>query len=474
MSGIVGIIGDSPAATQLYDSLIQLQHRGQDGAGIITCNERLHFKTGNGYVRDIFQQRHMQRLEGVMGIAHNKYPNSSEKIDPYAIQPFWTSVPYGIAFAHSGGLVNKEELASLIVTKRRRYLNTASDGEVLMQLFSSELENRLVEKSEGDFFELIKESVASIFELARGSYSVLALIKGKGLIAFRDLHGIKPLVMGKRVNSKGKEEFIIASEDVMFYMLGYTFVRDIEPGEVVYIDLEGKVASKRLAIKEFNPCIFEYVYFSRPDGMQNSVSVYRSRLRMGQNLGKRWKALYNDLRPDVIIPAPATANTMALAMAKELGTNYSDGLYKNPFIGRTFIMSDQLQRSQGVRYKLVPQQLEIRQKVVMIVDDSIVRGTTSKEIVTMVRNFGAKEVYFVSACPPVIQSCYYGIDIPTKDDLIAANKDEAQIREYLGVEKLMFQTVEDLIEAVTRKGEHKIDIPCHACLGGPYCGGVIA
>ncbi len=472
MSGLVGIIGSSVAATQLYDSLIQLQHRGQDGAGIITCNERLHFKTGSGYVRDIFQQRHIDRLLGVMGIGHNKYPTSSENKDPYAIQPFWTSVPYGIAFAHCGALVNKESLANLIVNKRRRYLNTSNDGELLMQLFSSELENRLVEKSKEDFFELLKESVSAIFNLARGSYSALALIKGHGLIAFRDPHGIRPLVMGERVGEDGKKEYIVASEDVMFYMLGYTFVRDIEPGELLFIDVDGLVHSKRLMVKEFNPCIFEYVYFSRPDGMQNAVSVYRSRLRMGQNLGKRWKTIYKDLRPDVVIPAPATANTMALAMAKELGVNYSDGLYKNPFIGRTFIMSDQEQRSQSVRYKLVPQQLEIRNKVVMIVDDSIVRGTTSKEIVNMVRNFGAKEVYFISACPPVKQSCFYGIDIPTKEELIAANKDEEQIRKFLNVEKLMFQTIDDLIEAVTRKGEHKIDAPCHACLGGPYCQGV--
>ena len=216
-------------------------------------------------------------------------------------------------------MVNKESLANLIVNKRRRYLNTSNDGEILMQLFSSELENRLVEKSEEDFFELLKESVSAIFKLAQGSYSALALIKGRGLIAFRDPHGIRPLVMGERVGDDGKKEYIIASEDVMFYMLGYTFVRDIEPGELLFIDVDGTVHSQRLIVKEFNPCIFEYVYFSRPDGMQNAVSVYRSRLRMGQNLGKRWKTIYKDLRPDVIIPAPATANTMALAMAKSWG-----------------------------------------------------------------------------------------------------------------------------------------------------------
>ncbi|MFA7671347.1 MAG: amidophosphoribosyltransferase [Sphaerochaetaceae bacterium] len=472
MSGIVGVIGYSPAASQLYDGLIQLQHRGQEGAGIITCNDRLHFKTGNGFVRDIFQQRHMQRLVGVMGVGHTKYPAGGEKTDPYAIQPFWTSVPYGIAFALSGRLANKESIANLVINERRRYLNTTSDGEVLMQLFASELASRLEKEGESNFFSIVKETVYSLYDICRGSYSALALIKGKGLIAFRDPHGIKPMVLGKRVNAEGKDEYIISSEDVMFYMLGYTFVRDVQPGEVIYIDTETNLYAERLKVDTFNPCIFEYVYFSRPDGMQNAVSVYRSRLRMGQNLGKRWKELYKELRPDVIIPAPATANTMALAMAKELEVNYSDGLYKNPFIGRTFIMNDQEQRSRSVRYKLVPQQLEIRNKVVMIVDDSIVRGTTSREIVTMVRNFGAKEIYFVSACPPVIQSCYYGIDIPSTEDLIAANRDLEGIREFLGVEILMYQQLEDLIEAVTRKGQHHIDTPCHACLGGVYCQGV--
>lgn len=472
MCGLVGIIGSSPVGTQLYDSLIQLQHRGQDAAGIITCNDRLHFKTGTGFVRDIFQERHMRRLQGTMGIGHTRYPTSGDKSGADEVQPFWTSVPYGMAFAHNGNLVNQEELAREVVGKRRRYLNTSSDSEVLMQLFSSALERRLGDPEAGDFFELVKESVAELFDLARGSYSAVTIIKDKGLVAFRDPHGIRPLVLGRREGPGGTYEYIVASEDTMFYMLGYTLVRDILPGEVVLITSDATVHAQRLRVEEFNPCIFEYVYFSRPDCMQNAVSVYRARLRMGENLGKRWKEIHGTMRPDVIIPAPSTANTMALAMAKELGTNYSDGLYKNPFIGRTFIMPNQEERSQSVRYKLVPQQLEIRNKVVMVVDDSIVRGTTSKEIVAMIRNFGAKEVYFVSACPPVVQPCFYGIDIPTKKELIAARMDVEQIRQFLGVEILFYQQLEDLIEAVTRKGEHHMDMPCHACLGGPYCQGV--
>lgn len=477
MCGIVGVIGRTPVAMQLYDSLIQLQHRGQDAAGIITCDSRLHFKTGTGFVRDIFEERHIRRLQGTMGIGHTRYPTSGDKAGNDEVQPFWTSVPNGIAFAHNGNIVNHKELTYEVIQHRRRYLNTTSDSEMLMQLFSSVLEKRLdgcesLALSDEEFFSHIEKSVSEVFTLTRGSISAVSIIKDRGLVAFRDPHGIRPLVLGERMGTDGAKEYIVASENTMFYMLGYTLVRDILPGEAVYITPQGKFFSNRIVTEAFNPCIFEYVYFSRPDAMMNSVSVYRARLRMGQNLGKRWKQLYGDLRPDVIIPAPSTANTMALAMAKELQTNYSDGLYKNPFIGRTFIMPNQEERRQSVRYKLVPQQLEIRNKVVMVVDDSIVRGTTSKEIVSMIRNFGAKEIYFISACPPVIQPCFYGIDIPTKEELIAANNPIEDIRTFLGVDILLFQELEDLIEAVTRKGEHHIDEPCHACLGGPYIQGV--
>lgn len=476
MCGIVGIIAERPVATELYDSLIQLQHRGQDAAGIITCNDRLHFKTGTGLVRDIFEERHMRRLEGTMGIAHTRYPTSGTKWGSDEIQPFWTSVPHGIAFAHNGNIVNYEELAHEVVYQRKRYLNTDCDSEMLMHLFADEMQRRLepnaIEQvSEKQFFEHLCEAIGEVFRLAKGSISAVSVIKDKGLVGFRDPHGIRPLVIGTRNAPSGHPEYILASEDTMFYMLGYTFVRDVEPGEVVYISKEGNFTCRRIAVETFNPCIFEYVYFSRPDAMLNSVSVYRSRLRMGENLGKQWKALYGSLRPDVIIPAPSTANTTALAMAKELGVTYSEGLYKNPFIGRTFIMANQEERSQSVRYKLVPQKLEIADKVVMIVDDSIVRGTTSKEIVSMVRNFGAKEIYFVSACPPVTCPCFYGIDIPTSEELIGSTNTIEQTRQYLGVKILMYQQLEDLIEAVTRKGEHHIDMPCHACLGGPYIAG---
>jgi amidophosphoribosyltransferase len=476
MCGIVGILAGKPVAGELYDSLLQLQHRGQDAAGIVTCNERLHFKAGLGLVRDIFQERHMQRLEGNLGIGHTRYPTSGGRSGTDEIQPFWTSVPNGIAFAHNGNIVNYEQLRNEVIFNRKRYLNTNSDSEMLMQLFADSLQRCLGSSpaaalDEAAFFEALCTSAGELFTLAEGAISAVSIIKDRGLIAFRDANGIRPLVMGERAGRGGSappKEYIAASEDTMFYMLGFTRTRDVRPGELVYITRKGEVFSRVVAHRRFTPCIFEYVYFARPDAMINNISVYRARLRMGENLGKKWIREYGSLRPDVIIPAPSTSNTSALAMARVLGVNYSEGLYKNPFIGRTFIMADQKLRQQSVRYKLVPQELEIRRKNVMIVDDSIVRGTTSKEIVLMLREFGARNVYFVSACPPVISPCYYGVDIPTREELIASNQNREEIRRYLQADLLLYQDIEDLIEAVTRKGDHHIDTPCFACLGGEY------
>ncbi len=472
MCGIVGIIAERPIANDIYDSLVQLQHRGQDAAGIITCNDRLHIKKGLGLVRDIFESRHIQRLKGSMGIGHTRYPTSGRKNED-EVQPFWTSVPNGIAFAHNGNIVNYKELREDVIMNRKRYLNTYSDSEMLMQLFADVLQRCLGNNSSHlisdlTFFDGLCIASSELFSMIKGSVSAVCIIKDRGLIALRDPHGIRPLVMGEKIGENGKKEYIFASEDTMFYMLGYTLVRDVSPGELIYIDQKGKLHSRIIQHKSFTPCIFEYVYFARPDTMMNNINIYRARLRMGENLGKLWKERYGDIRPDVIIPAPSTANTMALAMAKKLHVNYSEGLYKNTFIGRTFIMSNQKERMQSVRYKLVPQRLEIQGKDVMIVDDSIVRGTTSREIVKMVREFGAHKIYFVSACPPVTQPCYYGVDIPTSKELIAASKNEEEIREFLKADILLYQRLEDLIEAVTRKGNHHIDTPCTACLGGSY------
>ena len=295
----------------------------------------------------------------------------------------------------------------------------------------------------------------------------------KGMIVFRDPHGIRPLVKGVRQNDDGTTDHIFASETTMFYALGFELDGNVAPGEVIYIEENGTVHSRILKNEQFTPCIFEYVYFARPDSIQNEISVYRSRLRMGQNLAKRWKEEYPKIIPDIVIPAPSTANTAALSFAHELGVRFSEGLYKNPFIGRTFIMPGQEIRKKSVRYKLVPQEFEIRDKTVLIVDDSIVRGNTSKEIVRMVREFGAKKVFFVSACPPVKFPCFYGVDMPTRGELAAAQRSVSEIEKYMGVDILMYQKIDDLIEAVTRRGEHNIDRPCMACLNGQYITGDI-
>ena len=470
MCGIVGIQAQSSVASELYDSLIHLQHRGQDAAGIITYDFRMHKEKGLGLVRDIFNENNMNLLTGNVGIGHTRYPTHGG-FGHGEIQPFWTEVPYGVALGHNGNLVNYKELAEEITGQEKRYLNTTSDTEVLLHMFATALGQNGSAKSDKAFFEQICGAVKSVFDRTSGSFSVVAAIVGKGLIAFRDPHGIRPLSRGERKSDNGSVDHIFSSETTMFHSLEFEPKGNVEPGEVYYVSESGKVFNKKLVSDEFTPCIFEYVYFSRPDTMMNDVSVYRSRLRMGQNLAKRWIEKHPDVLPDIVIPAPSTANTAALSLAYELGVRYSEGLYKNPFIGRTFIMPGQAERKKSIRHKLVPQEIEIRDKKVMIVDDSIVRGNTSRQIVRIVRGMGAKEVYFVTACPPVKNPCFYGVDMPTRSELIAAQKSVDEIRAYIGVDILLYQEIPDLVEAVTRKGDHNIDRPCMACLDGWYVSG---
>jgi amidophosphoribosyltransferase len=471
MCGVVGIISNKPVAPEIYDSLIYLQHRGQDAAGITTYNQRFHTKKGVGYVRDIFDEMNMSRLKGNVGIGHTRYPTTG-KYNKEDAQPVWTGVPYGIAMAHNGNLVNQYELLGELIQKGGRHLNTSVDIEVILHVFAGKLEELRNGNGE-NFFDQICEAVTEVFNRVEGAYSVISMIIGKGLVVFRGPHGIRPLTKGVRRSANGKNDYIFASEPAVFYALGYEHVNDVAPGEVIYISEDGQYHSKIIGFKKFTPCIFEYVYFARPDATLDDVSVYRSRLRMGQNLAQLWKTKYPTLTPDIVIPAPATSNNAALAMANELGVRYSEGLYKNPFIGRTFIMPGQQKRQKSIRYKLVPISYEIKDKKVMIVDDSIVRGNTSKEIVKMVRDYGAKAVYLVSACPPITHPCFYGVDIPTRSELIASNQSVEEIREHINADILLYQELEDLIEAVTRKGEHDIYRPCTACLDGNYVTGSI-
>ena len=467
MCGIVGIYSHKPVAPELYESAINLQHRGTDAAGIMTYDNRMHKEKGLGLVKDIFTEDNLSLLTGNIGISHNRYPTHGE-FGHGEIQPVWTSVPYGIAISHNGQITNYDELVEEVTQTGKRYLNTTSDTEVLLHILAKELNKEDTPKTSEEFFNLLCDAIGTIFTKVRGAYSVTSLIIGKGLLVFRDPHGIRPLVKGERDNGNGGKDYIFASENTMFYSMGYKPSGNVLPGELIYVDNDGKLFSKRLVKEEFNPCIFEYIYFARPDAILNDVSVYRSRLRMGQNLAYAWMKKYPDIIPDIVIPAPSTANTSALSFAHEIGVRYSEGLYKNHFVGRTFIMPGQKERKRSVKHKLVPQETEIRDKKVLVVDDSIVRGNTSREIVRMVKDFGAKEVYFVSACPPIKHPCYYGVDMPTKEELIAGKESIDRIKEILGVDILMYQEIDDLVEAVTRIGDHHIDKPCMACLDGHY------
>lgn len=470
MCGIVGIYSHQPVASELYDSLIHLQHRGQDAAGMLTCDERFYPLHGLGLVREIFNASNLSQLKGNIGIAHTRYPTAGGYTEA-DIQPLWIGNPRGIALAHNGNLVNYPELAAQL-RAQHRHLNSSLDSEALLLMLADKLSNES-EESDETFFSQLCDALQFVFREAQGSYSIVSVMIGKGLIAFRDPHGIRPLVFGERKNADGTTDYIFASENTAFYALGFEPKGDLQPGEVAYVSQSGKLFRHVVEAREFTPCVFEYVYFARPDATLDNVSVYRARLRMGQNLARAWKEKYPDCVPDVVIPAPFTANTAALSFAHELGVRYSEGLYKNPFIGRTFIMPDQKSRSRNVRYKLTPQRTEIENKKVLIVDDSIVRGTTSREIVRMVREFDAKEIYFASTSPPIKNPCFYGIDIPSRSELIAANDTVEQIREYLGVDKLLYQSEEDLVEAVTRRGDHHIKRPCMACMDGKYiCGNI--
>jgi amidophosphoribosyltransferase len=468
MCGIVGIYSHEPVVTELYDSLIHLQHRGQDACGILTCDDRFYPKHGLGLVRESIFPEDMLRLKGNVGIAHTRYPTAGGYSEA-DIQPLWVGSPRGIALAHNGNLVNYLELAETICGKQQRHLNSSLDSEALLLLLADNLaKGSYSDNDEEQFFNLLCDAVSTIYDTVEGSYSVVSVVIGKGLVAFRDPHGIRPLAYGERLRHDGTKDYIFASETTPFYALGFTPKGDLQAGEVAYVNSKGELFRRILSAKKFSPCIFEYVYFARPDATLDDISVYRARLRMGQNLAKSWKEKYPQAIPDVVIPAPSTANTAALAFANELGIRYSEGLYKNPFIGRTFIMPNQELRSQQVRYKLTPQKTEINQKKVLVVDDSIVRGTTSREIVKMIREFGAREIYFVSTSPPIKHPCFYGIDIPSRSKLIAAHQTEEEIRQFLGVDKLLYQTQEHLSEAVTRRGAHHISRPCMACMDGQY------
>ena len=464
MCGITGIVAHSAVNLDLYESLSVLQHRGQDAAGIMTCeNGRFYMKKGNGLVRDVFYKKHMQRLPGKMGIAHARYPTAGTSSSAEA-QPLYVNSPYGIALAHNGNLTNADQLKEELFQTELRHLNTDSDTEALLNIFAHELQL----KAKPDFdHEDIFTAVEGVHRRCRGGYAVIAMVVGKGILAIRDPHGIRPLCFGVRETEQGPD-YMIASESVALQSQGFELVRDVEPGEAIFISEDGELFNKQCAQDpQLSPCIFEYVYFARPDSIIDGVSVYKARLRMGQTLVQKILREMPDHDIDVVIPIPDTSRSTALEVAYHLNVKYREGFIKNRYIGRTFIMPGQKERKKSVRQKLNPIELEFAGKNVLLVDDSIVRGTTSKQIVQMAREAGAKKVYMASAAPPVRHPNVYGIDMASHEEFVAHDRTVEEITEIIGADWLIYQDLEDLIKAV-RKGNEAITSFDSSCFDGVY------
>jgi len=469
MCGIIGIVSQSEVNQSLYDGLTVLQHRGQDAAGIVTCdgNSQLFLRKDNGLVKDVFHTRHMLRLKGNMGIGHVRYPTAGCSTSAEA-QPFYVNSPFGISLAHNGNLTNTKVLKDELFQSDRRHLNTNSDSEVLLNVLAHELQktSKLTPGAEDIF-----EAVSQVHKRCRGAYAVVALIAGVGILAFRDPYAIRPVVIGKRTTELG-DEYMVASESVAIDSLGYKLERDVEPGECIFIDKAGNFHSQQCAENPVKiPCIFEYVYFARPDSMIDGISVHKSRMRMGTKLAEKIKREFADHDIDVVIPIPDTSRTAALQLAYDLEVVYREGFIKNRYIGRTFIMPGQSERKKSVRQKLNPIGLEFEGKNVLLVDDSIVRGTTSQQIVQMARDAGARKVYFASAAPPVRYPNVYGIDMPSPHEFVAHDRNVEQIGAELGVDWLVYQDLDDLIAAVNKRSD--IEHFDTSCFNGDYITGDI-
>ncbi len=446
MCGIVGISAESNVAAEIYDSLLMLQHRGQDAAGMTVCDndDRLNTRKSMGYVRDVFQQVHMDKLIGNYGIGHVRYPTAGGTGKEFA-QPMYVNSPYGISLAHNGNLTNSKQLSNELFHAEMRHLITDSDSEVLLNIFAHELgKQREIYPSAEHIFKAVTKTHIR----CDGAYAVLALITGHGILAFRDNNGIRPLSIGIR-QGKSRDEYIVASEDSLFIPLGFKKLRDIDPGEAVFIDKEGNLFSQQCSENSLKrPCIFEYVYFSRPDSKIDEISVYKARMRMGSKLANQIKEINPNHDIDVVIPIPDSSTTAAHQLAVDLGVPYREGFVKNRYIGRTFIMPYQEERKKSVRRKLNILDLEFQGKNVLLVDDSIVRGTTSKKIIEMAREAGASKVYFASAAPAIKYQNLYGIDMPATSELIASMKTDEEVTEEIDADWLIYQRLDDLIDAV--------------------------
>lgn len=452
MCGIVGLVAKSHVNQTIFDALTVLQHRGQDAAGMVTCEgNRFFLRKDNGLVNEVFRTRHMKKLIGHVGIGHVRYPTAGSSSSAEA-QPFYVNSPYGIALAHNGNLTNAEQLAEEMFRADLRHINTTSDSEVLLNVFAHELQRQGKLNPEADD---IFAAVSKVHKRVKGGYAVVAVITGYGVLAFRDPNGIRPLVYGTRSTPEG-EECMVASESVALDISGFTLVRDIEPGEAIFIDMDGNVHTRQCAEStNLAPCLFEYVYLARPDSIIDGISVHQARMRMGVKLAEKVQKERPDHDIDVIIPIPDTSRTSALEMAKHLGVTFREGFIKNRYIGRTFIMPGQTQRKKSVRRKLNPIELEFKDKVVMLVDDSIVRGTTSRQIVQMAKDAGARKVYFASAAPPVRHPNVYGIDMPSPTEFIAHDRTEDEIGEAIGADWMLYQDLNDLKDTIQAGSERQ-------------------
>lgn len=460
MCGILAVSGFRPAIQDLYDGLIVLQHRGQDAAGIVTYDNQFHLKKSNGMVRDVFHTHSLQRLAGPMGIGHVRYPTAGCSSE-FEAQPFFVNSPFGMALAHNGNLTNADQLAKEIREQDYRHLNTSSDSEVLLNVFSLALRKQRPDKLTP---EHVFRAIKTVYRRCKGAYSAVALIGGHGIVGFRDPHGIRPLQIGRRKNN-GRDEYMIASESTVFDSLDYEFLRDIEPGEAVFIDKNNKLHTRVCKRGVLSPCLFEWVYLAAPDSTIDGVNVYKARVRMGEALAEKIRK--SGIQIDSVIPIPDTGRPAAAGLADKLKVRYREGFVKNRYIGRTFIMPGQDVRKRSLNFKLHPIELEFKGNSVLLVDDSIVRGNTSKKIVEMARKAGAKKVYFASASPPIISPDPYGIDLPTTGELIAADHSIEEIRKAIGADGLFYTTIQDMHKAI-QIGNKKITKFSEGCFTGKY------
>lgn len=468
MCGIVGLFGQAQVAGRLYDALTVLQHRGQDAAGITTLDQdRMRTARGMGLVRDVFDEESVVTLTGQLGIGHVRYPTAGCD-GPDEAQPMYVNSPCGIALGHNGNLVNSESLSRELFETDRRHINTDSDSEVLLNVLAHELSKAATKHLNP---AAVFAAVEGVHRRCQGAYATIALVAGVGLLGFRDLHGIRPAVLGQRQTPDGME-YMIASESAALQILEFEVVGDLAPGEAVLITLDGQLHRQISPLaKAHTPCLFEYVYFARPDSLIDDLSVYKSRLRMGEALAKTILEQWPDHDIDAVIPVPDTSRTACLPLAQALGVKYREGLIKNRYIGRTFIMPGQTERARSVRRKLTAIDLEFRNKNVLLVDDSIVRGTTSKQIIQMARDAGAKKVYLASASPPVRYPNVYGIDMPAASELVAANRSEQEVGEFIGADRLFYQRIEDLEQAVLGKNTRLAGFDS-SCFTGQYVTGL--